>query len=302
MKPILVLASALVLSVATSLIVVRLAETPPVQAGAGASAEDLARISRDIAESRSREEALAKSIEGLRADLAGRSREDGRIPIGDIEAAVARALREQGGSPATPDPAAAEAQAKARASSDVRATFEKLLAQGLSFEDAQKIWKSAVEAGQLDELVALFEARARDNPNSAQAQLDLGRAYLQKVFKAGGGPEAGVWATKADKSFDAALAIDDHAWDARFSKAVSLSFWPPVFGKQNEAIKHFEILTEQQGQVPAQPQFAQTWLLLGNMYQQIGQPDKALAAWQHGHDLFPNDTQLQQQIANAQGH
>jgi len=122
------------------------------------------------------------------------------------------------------------------------------------------------------------------------------------VFKAGNGPEAGIWATKADKAFDAALAVDDHCWDARFSKAVSLSFWPPVFGKQGEAIKNFEVLTEQQASQPSDPKFAQTWLLLGNMYQQTGRMDQALATWQKGLALFPGNEALQAQIASAQGH
>ena len=90
--------------------------------------------------------------------------------------------------------------------------------------------------------------------------------------------------------------------DARFSKAISLSFWPPVFGKQTEAINNFEILAAQQAQQPQEPKFAQTWLLLGNVYQQIGKSEQALAAWQKGLSIFPDNAQLLQQIANAQGH
>ena len=104
----------------------------------------------------------------------------------------------------------------------------------------------------------------------------FGRAYLQKLFTVGGGPEAGVWGTKADKAFDGALAIDDHNWDARFAKAVSLSFWPPMLGKQNEAIKNFEVLVEQQSAQSSKSEFAQTYYFLGNMYTQTGDKDKAL--------------------------
>jgi cytochrome c-type biogenesis protein CcmH/NrfG len=42
-----------------------------------------------------------------------------------------------------------------------------------------------------------------------------------------------------------------------------------------------------------------TWLLLGNMYQQTGRMDQALATWKHGLELFPGNEALQSQIANA---
>ncbi len=180
--------------------------------------------------------------------------------------------------------------------------MQELLDPSLTREEKMAKWKAINAAGALDEVVAMFEEFAKEHPGSAGAQVDLGGAYLQKVFKAGNGPEAGVWATKADKAFDAALGIDDHSWDARFSKAVSLSFWPPVFGKQTEAIKNFEVLAEQQAQQPSDPKYAQTWLLLGNLYQQLGKSDQALATWQKGLAAFPENASLLQQIANAQGH
>ena len=53
-------------------------------------------------------------------------------------------------------------------------------------------------------------------------------------------------ANKADQAFDAALAVDEKHWDARFTKATALSFWPPIFGKQAESVRQFEILIDQQ--------------------------------------------------------
>jgi tetratricopeptide (TPR) repeat protein len=92
------------------------------------------------------------------------------------------------------------------------------------------------------------------------------------------------------------------SWDARFAKAVSLSFWPPLLGKQNEAIKNFEVLVEQQAGQPQKPEYAQTYWALGNMYTQSGDKAKALATWQQGLALYPGNAQLEAQIANAQGH
>ena len=213
-----------------------------------------------------------------------------------MQAAVARAL----GNSVAAAPVE-EAAVAAAAPRTAKSFFDQYLNEDLSEEQTEALWKAASEAGQFDALLALFEEHAKANPQSADAQLDLGMAYLQKLFKAGNGPEQGTWAIKADQSFDAALAVDDHHWDARFAKAMSLSFWPPVFGKQTEAIKHFETLIEQQANIPSAPNHAQTWLLLGNMYQQLGKADQALETWQKGLALFPQNAELAQQISNGQG-
>jgi tetratricopeptide (TPR) repeat protein len=303
MKPILVLSIAAVLAASISFAVARFTAAAPVQAGSSSSvtSEDVARLARTLAESDARQAALQKTVEDLRADLALRANRDTRVPANEIEDAVSRALKQQGGSVAVESSLAAD-KARAQERFDAQAAMQELLDPNLTREEKLAKWKAINAAGALDEVVAMFEAFAKEHPESAGAQVDLGGAYLQKVFKAGNGPEAGVWATKADKAFDAALSIDDRSWDARFSKAVSLSFWPPVFGKQTEAIKNFEVLAEQQSQQPSDPKFAQTWLLLGNLYQQLGRADQALAAWQKGLAAFPDNASLLQQIANAQGH
>ncbi len=81
------------------------------------------------------------------------------------------------------------------------------------------------------------------------------------------------------------------------SKAVSLSNWPAFLGKQPEAIRQFEILRQQQASGTAQSSHAQTYYYLGNMYQQTGEPDKALATWRDGLARFPDYEPLRRQLA-----
>ncbi|MHC4838807.1 MAG: hypothetical protein ACYTF3_11570 [Planctomycetota bacterium] len=101
---------------------------------------------------------------------------------------------------------------------------------------------------------------------------------------------------KSDGAYDKALAIDPQNWDARFSKAVSYSFWPPVFGKQAEAIGHFETLIEQQGSRPKEDRFVQTYQFLGNLYAQTGKQAEAEAAWRAGLEQFPDNSGLKQSL------
>ncbi len=163
------------------------------------------------------------------------------------------------------------------------------------------LWDRIVKEGRDEEVLAYFKALADANPHDPEAQLALGKAYLGRTQQAGPSPLAGKFADLADKALDAALEADPEHWESRFTKATALSFWPPVFGKQASAIQEYETLVgQQQGQAPA-PHHAQTHLLLGNMYHQTGQADKALAAWRAGLEIFPDHAELAKQIAILSG-
>lgn len=224
------------------------------------------------------------------ASLAVAGMSNARVPFPDLDAAVARALSEAGVD-ADPSPA--------------RKTPEQLLSAlqdpDLSSLEVQEFWQRLRDEGRIDEVLAVFEALAAADPSDPEAQFSLGEAYLQKIQEVGNGPLAGVLATKADQAFDRALQLDPTHWEARYSKAVALTFWPPVFGKQNEAIATFESLVSQQAGMVQQPHYSGTHLLLGNMYQQIGETQKAIAAWQAGLDLFPGNADLAAQLALVQG-
>lgn len=223
--------------------------------------------------------------------------EEMRLAVADLAAAQRTAIAPRPEPEAAPLVAAPARSAPAGAGS----AMDRILAGGLDWEEAQKLWKEVEAAGQLDELVKLLEERAKSRGNDPDAQTQLGLAYLQKTFRAGGGPEAGLWATKADRAFDAALQADDAHWEARFQKAVSLSFWPPMMGKQPDAVKQFETLVAQQEASGTKAKgYAQTYLFLGNMHLQMGAKDKALAAWNQGLAQFPDDAELQKKIADVQ--
>lgn len=245
-------------------------------------------------------EKLHTELELLRQAIDSRAplaRNSDTLDSAVVEAAVARALDARGHAAAASSGAGA-ADASASGLVDAKSAFDELLRTG-TYEGREELWKRIRDAGLLDEVVAEFEARAEADPKNPDLRLDLGQAYLQKIFAAGQGPEAGKWAIKADQAFDDALALDDHHWKARFFKATSLSFWPPIFGKQAEAIHQFEILAEQQKAQPKQADFAQTHLWLGNLYQQTGQLEKAKGAWSEGLALFPGDAELAAKLEAA---
>jgi tetratricopeptide (TPR) repeat protein len=292
MKPLLILISILLAALLGSFLVWGVSRSPAVSAQAPAPSE--------ISELRAELQALEQRLDSLQKGTQLESGGGARLSQSDVDAAVERALAARGESAGAAQTAARGAGAPAKL--DAQGAFAQLTDSSLSWEDRRKKWSELAKAGLLDEVLALYEKQAAENPNDPKAQTALGNAYLNKLFNSPQGPEAGVWGTKADKAFDRALVLDDHNWEARFTKAVSLSNWPAFLGKQPEAIANLEILVQQQSQGPLQPHYAQTYLILGNLYQQTGKPDQALAMWQQGQALFPNDAELLHQIQLAQQH
>lgn len=184
---------------------------------------------------------------------------------------------------------------------DLAAALRDLRSDELSGAAKSELWEKIKKAGKLDEVVAIFEQRAKDDPYNPDLKVELANTYVQKIFEAGAGPMAGKWALKVDAAVNDALEIDPNHWEARFTKAISLSNWPAAFGKQGEAIRQFEILLEQQQRSESRPHHAQTYIFLGNMYQAIGQGEKARATWNAGAGLFPNNAELQKQIQLSSG-
>jgi len=302
MNPITLLSAALVISALAGSVAARLTVPAPSRPANGCVSEDLERVEAALASVESRQSSLATELEVLRAQLAARelglSRSAAEVPLAEIENAVARVLEARVGDAI----GAADRGDKSRAgdAADARRAYEELLALHLSGDLAETKWKEIGDAGLLDEVVALFEQRAREHPDDPEAQSDLGLACMKQSVRLIGTQDGYAWVVKGDKCFDAALAIDERNWRARFMKATGLSFWPPVLGKQAEAIRHFEILVAQQDSSPVQPGFAKAYLFLGNLYLQSGDAAKALATWKQGRALFPHDAELQSQIESAE--
>ncbi len=228
------------------------------------------------------------------------------------ETAPAQTVEPVAAQPEQPaQPAAAPPVAKATASTatasvnpalDAAAlsrTVDVLVSPQASHQQKQDAWKYLGEAGKLDQAIADLERRMTNELSNADCPAALGHAYLQKCGTIQDVREQGILAMQADKMFDTALGLDASNWDARFMKAVAMSYWPPMLNKGDEVIQHFQTLIQQQETQTPQPQFAETYAWLGDQYQKAGRADDAKAVWQRGAVLFPADQKLQTKLASA---
>src|ERR1035437_6518469 len=196
--------------------------------------------------------------------------------------------------------AAAPANPALEASSLSR-TVDVLVSPQTSYQQKQEAWKQLREAGKLDQAIAELEQRTANDPRNADNPAALGHAYLQKCGTIQDVREQGILAMQADKQFDAALNLGSSNWEARFMKAVAMSYWPPMLNKGDEVVQHFQTLIQQQETQTPQPQFADTYAWLGDQYQKAGRADDARTVWQRGASLFPADEKLRTKLATTPG-
>ena len=179
-------------------------------------------------------------------------------------------------------------------------TVDVLVSPQASHQQKQEAWKYLGDAGKLDQAIAELERRMTNDLSNAECPAALGHAYLHKCGTIKDVREQGILAMQADKMFDTALGLDVSNWDARFMKAVAMSYWPPMLNKGDEVIQHFQTLIQQQETQAPQPQFAETYAWLGDQYQKAGRADDAKAVWQRGASLFPADEKLRTKLTSAQ--
>jgi tetratricopeptide (TPR) repeat protein len=167
--------------------------------------------------------------------------------------------------------------------------------RGSSYWDNPEAWKRAFASGRMDELIAQFEAAAKASPTDTKAQMQLVSAYL-----AYNQMDQSKWqlSMKADGVLDKVLELDPVHWQARFTKAVSYTFWPEFLGKKGEAITHFEKLVQQQAAMPVEANQAQTYLYLGNLLE-ARDPARARAVWAQGAARHPENQELQQKRSGS---
>jgi hypothetical protein len=175
---------------------------------------------------------------------------------------------------------------------DVRAALAQLETLRPWQPDVQRLLAQAAEEGQSRELLDLVAAWARSRPEDVQA-LTMHGQLLALSSEARQDPQtASRLAREAQAAFDRALQVSPTSWDARFAKAIGYRYAPAPLGSPSEAIKHFELLLEQQERQRPQPHFAITYLNLAELYAQTRDGKKAAAIRARGAKLFPANEDL----------
>jgi hypothetical protein len=217
------------------------------------------------------------------------------LPKAPVPVAPSRAA-----SPAAPAAAGAKVDEAGLA---LAASLDTLTSPQSTFAQKRAILDQLRKGGHLDEAVATLKQLAAQSPSDPAIPTALGEAeisQIQSLYENGAGPmsnDVAILGLQADQNFTAALALDPTNWEAQFEKAASMAHWPPMLNKGPEVIQRLTALvTQQEAATAPQPEFAQTYAVLGEQYQAAGQPDKAVQTWQQGLGHFPLSSTLQREL------
>ena len=161
-----------------------------------------------------------------------------------------------------------------------RKAIETLLSPLATFEDKQTVLKQLARSGQLDDAIHDLQQRLAADPQSLQNLIALGEADLNKNLETDHLREVAISAMQADQLFDKALEIDPNDWEARFEKAAAMANWPLELKQGPKVLDQFQTLIQQQNSEASQPDFALTYLRLGDFYQKTGDTTAAAQTWQ----------------------
>lgn len=140
-----------------------------------------------------------------------------------------------------------------------------------------------------------LEKLARDNPEAANLQLNLGYFYVDQM--PGGGPLAALGlAGRAQRAFSRSIEIDP-SWLAFYTRGSSFVYWPPVMNKTLLGIADLEKAIELAGRERRQKYHSLAWTALGDGFWRLGQRAEMRAAWRRGRELYPHAAELEKRLS-----
>jgi tetratricopeptide (TPR) repeat protein len=140
-----------------------------------------------------------------------------------------------------------------------------------------------------------FDQLVTRNPQSANAELNYGFAYVDKIPAAGAITQV-ILANTALSHFSKSLEVKP-SWIAYYTRGVSYLFWPKIFSRAKLGVADLEEALRLQKAVPRRPYHVRTWIALGDGYWKEDELDKARAAWSQGLKEFPGEPALESRLS-----
>ncbi|MCR9247649.1 MAG: hypothetical protein NXI31_21700 [bacterium] len=178
--------------------------------------------------------------------------------------------------------------------------YDELRTLQASGESTAELWAQLEACDRLDEVLDVYRTAVEQAPQSTAAHYELACAAHAAAMSRPN-HEQGRWWRESDSAYGDVLELDPQHWDARYEKAVKLTFWPSSYGRMPEAIQHFETLIEQQRSLPVEGRHSQVYFQLGNLHAQRGDLKEARSVWQQGLQRHPTASRLQQRLQANSG-
>jgi tetratricopeptide (TPR) repeat protein len=166
-----------------------------------------------------------------------------------------------------------------------------------SLRTASEYRLAVIRAHEYDRAIAFFEKLVADHPQSANAWLNYGYAYVDKIPAAGSISQV-ILANNALTRFSKSIELRK-SWLALYTRGNSYLYWPKIFGRAPLGVADLEEAMALTRSGPRKSVYARNYVALGDAYWKTEQPAKARAIWEEGARLFPGEPQLKARLARA---
>lgn len=153
----------------------------------------------------------------------------------------------------------------------------------------------AIQSGEYDHAIAFLGQLVADHPEDANAHLNFGFAYVDKIPAAGSITQV-ILANNALREFTKSIELKK-SWIALYTRGNSYLYWPKIFGRAPLGVADLEAAMQFQKGDAKKGYYVRTYLALGDGYWKTDDLDKAKQVWAEGLREFPSNVALQKRIA-----
>ncbi|HVW10325.1 MAG TPA: hypothetical protein VHC90_17175 [Bryobacteraceae bacterium] len=146
-----------------------------------------------------------------------------------------------------------------------------------------------------DREIAFFDKLTKDHPNSSNAVLNYGFAYVDKIPAAGTISQV-MLANTSLGFFTKSLELKQ-TWIGLYTRGNSYLYWPKIFGHAPDAVADLEKAYAIQKKEPKKSYHLRVDIALGDAYWKTDEHDKARAIWREGLKDFPDSPGLKARMS-----
>jgi len=181
------------------------------------------------------------------------------------------------------------------ASADPLADFERALTARPDDLRAGNDYRMAVIQGhQYDRAIAFFQDLVTAHPSAANAHLNFGFAYVDKIPVAGAITQV-ILANNALGEFTTAVTLQP-SWIAYYTRGNSYLFWPKIFNRTRLGIDDLKEALKIQKADRKRAHHVRVYVALGDGYWKMDQTADAIDTWRAGLAEFPDAAALKARL------
>jgi tetratricopeptide (TPR) repeat protein len=155
--------------------------------------------------------------------------------------------------------------------------------------------QAVIQCKEHDRCIKFFEKLVADHPKSANAFLNYGFSYVDKIPVAGTITQV-ILANTALSNFTKSLELQS-SWIGYYTRGNSYLYWPKIFGRTQLGIADLEAAMKIQKADQLRPYHVRAFISLGDGFWKMDDVAKAKAIWQEGASLFPDNAQLKARLS-----